>query len=464
MDIRCSREVVEKDYRLEASVYGIESRQARKDLEQSQCDIIHFDKFIADAFYLGRFRRVYVAEKEGVPFLLPSQMTEIYPKASKFVAPRQILEFENTRVQRGQVLLTRSGTIGNVSYVSRTLENQSVSDDVIRIRAIEYPGYIYAYLRSRIGRLLVSTNNYGAVVKHIEPKHLNNIPIPNPPAILKLEIHNLVEESFRLRDESNELMDEAQVQLKEALQLPAVDDLQEQAVQFNNTAGVLNYSVPLRDLCNRLDGSYHVPIVHVIERHLDKTAKEIVTVGDSRISQAVLLPGRFKRVYVQEGNGVVFFTGKDISELDPSDKKYLSFSQHNEKIKLDLTLREGMILVTCSGNIGNIAFVPKHWHGWAMTHDIIRIIPADNKISGYLYAWLSSPYARQLINRFTYGAVVGHIEKNHILSVSVPLLVDKNMENQINEMVLEANRKRTKAYELEQEALTVLNEKVICAR
>lgn len=459
------REIAERDYRLEASVYTGEGDRVRKNLEQCKWNMVRLgDMFISEAFYLGRFRRVYVEEKDGVPFILPSQITEIYPKANKYIAPKQVSEFENTRVQRGQVLLTRSGTIGNVSYVSQTLHNQSLSDDVIRIDPQEYSGYIYAYLRSRTGRLMIETNNYGAVVEHIEPEHLNNIPIPNPPTILKQEIQNLVEESFRLRDESNELMDEAQALLQEALRLPAIEELKTEAEQFDKTIGALNYSVPLGKLSNRLDGSYHTPIVRVIEQHLQKIAKEIVRVGDSRISQSVILPGRFKRIYVEEGKGIVFFSGKHISELDPFDKKYLSFSQHSQKIKSELTIKEGMILVTCSGTIGKITFVPEHWDGWAMTHDIIRILPADNKISGYLYAWLSSPYACELINRFTYGAVVGHIEKEHILRVSVPLLVDLKTQDQINEIVLEANRKRTEAYGLEQNALMVLDEKVIYAR
>ena len=173
------REVVEQD-RLEASVYGIEVRQARKDLEQCRWDITYFSDIFEEAFYCGRFKRIYVEAKEGIPFILPSQMTEVYPKASKFISPLTDIDIESTRVKKEQVLLTRSGTIGVVSYVSKTLENQSLSDDVIRIKAKKYSGYIYTYLKSKVGRLLITTNNYGAVVKHIEPEHLNNIPIPDP--------------------------------------------------------------------------------------------------------------------------------------------------------------------------------------------------------------------------------------------------------------------------------------------
>ena len=133
--------------------------------------------------------------------------------------------------------------------------------------------------------------------------------------------------------------------------------------------------------------------------------------GTCQISQSVILPGRFKRVYVEEGNGIVFFTGKHISELDPSDKKYLSFSQHTEKIENELVIREDMILITSSGTLANAVLVLKHWDGWAMTHDIIRVVPVNKEISGYLYAWLSSDYARELIHRFAYGAVVQAFRK-----------------------------------------------------
>ena len=459
------QEVIDSDYRLKASTFGIESRQIRTDLERCKWGIVHLgDKFIEDAFYLGRFKRTYVEEKVGIPFILPSQITEIYPKANKFISPTTNVDIESTRVEKGQVLLTRSGTIGVVSYVSKTLENQSLSDDVIRIKTTEHSGYVYAYLKSKVGNLLISTNNYGAVIQHIEPEHLNYIPIPNPPPILKQEIHDLIEESFKLRDESNELMDAAQVSLKTSLQLPSIEVLQERAEQFDKTASVLNYSVSSSEVIDRLDGSYYVPIVKAIEQHIVRMAKEVVKVGDSQISESVILPGRFKRVYVEEDSGVPFIGGKQIFELDPNNKKYLSLTQHGDRIKDELTLRENMILITCSGTIGKVVIVPKHWDGWTANQHIIRVMPPSDGIAGYLYAWLSSDYAYPLITRYIHGAVIDEINDGQVSEISIPLLPDRKMQWRINDIVLEANQKRTEAYNLEQEALKVLDEKVIYAR
>ena len=458
------QEVIDSDFQLKAGIYGIEARQVKKDLERCRWDIVHLNALIEDAFYGGRSKRVYIdkSNENAVGFLGSSEMLSVHPKPVKF-----LLKGDGTdkfALRKGQILLSRSGTIGNVSYVNSTLENYFVSEHAIRIISKEYPGYVYTFLKSKEGRVLVKSNMFGAVISQLEPEHLNRIPIPNPPPTLKQEIHDLIEESFRLRDESNELMDEAQMLLKTALQLPSTEALQKQAEQFDKTASVLNYSVSSSEVVDRLDGSFYVPIVKAIERHIAKTAREVVKVGDSRISESITLPERFKRVYVEEGNGVVFFGGKQLHELDPSNKKYLSIGQHKQRITSDLGINTNSILITRSGTIGKVAIVPEHWKGWIPNEHIIRVVPIDDEIAGYLYAWLSSDYAYPLVTRYIHGAVIDEINVEQVSEIAVPLLRDENIHKKINDTVLEANRKRTEAYNLEQEALRVLDEKVIYAR
>ena len=458
------QEVIDSDFRLKAGTYGIEARQIRKDLERSSWSIVHLNAFIENAFYGGRSKRVYIDKnnKNAVGFLGSSEMLSVYPKPVKF-----LLKTDGTdkfALKKGQILLSRSGTIGNVNYVNSTLENYFVSEHAIRIICREYPGYVYTFLKSKEGRVLVKSNMFGAVISQLEPEHLNRIPIPNPPPVLKQEIHDLIEESFRLRDESNELLDTAQVLLKEALELPSIEVLYEQAEQFDKTAGVLNYSVPLSKVIDRLDGSYYVPVVKVIEQHLVKTAKEVVKVGDARISQSVILPSHFKRIYVNEGEGTVLIGGKHIDSLDPADKKYLAAKQYQAKLKNDMLLAENMIIVSAKGTPGKVVTVPSHWQGWFISSNLIKIVPISKEIAGFLYCFLASPYGETLIKRQIYGAVVDIIEPIHVESIIVPFLRDEKIQREINDTVLEANRKRTEAYNLEQKALRVLNEKVIYAR
>lgn len=256
------------------------------------------------------------------------------------------------------------------------------------------------------------------------------------------------------------MIDEATSLLVKELQFPDIRSFD--VALHKMDAGVDTFSVKLSDLSGRLDASYHVPIVSAIVDHMKQHAAEVTTVGDSRVSKEIILPGRFKRVYVENGYGVPFFGGRSIGELDPSDKKYLSFSQHGDKIKKELTIHEGMILVTCSGTIGNVVLVPRHWDNWAMTHDIIRL-KANDCIRGYLFIWLQSIYASELLKSYTYGSVVPHIEKQHLAVMPVPILKNRKVQKRINDLALEANEKRYKAYMMEQQALHIIDNEVINA-
>ena len=459
------QEIVENDYRLEASVFNADARQARNDVQNCVFPVVALcgEDGLAQANHEARFKRVYV-EKSDYPLYQPAQINEIYPKPTAFISDLTPTDIDALKVKRRQVLLTCSGTIGHCTYVSRTLDNLIFSHDLIRIESKKYSGYIYAYLKSRIGFQIIGTNSYGGVVKHIEPEHLNDIPIPNPPSILKQKIHDLIEKSFDLRDKSNDLMDDAQELLKESFQFPSVDNLKTKVKQFDRDGSLQNYSVSLGKVNYRLDGSYYVPITQVLKDHLYKHALEVTTVGDPRISQSVILPGRFKRVYVEKGRGITFLGGKQILKLDPNNKKYLSLVHHEDRIKEQLTLHENFTLITCSGTIGKVALVPKHWDGWTANQHVIRVVPKSKNIAGYLYAWLSSDYARQLITHHTYGAVIDEISDGHVSEIPVPLCRDQKIQKQINTKVLAANRKRFEAYQIEQEALDILNKEVIYAQ
>lgn len=119
-----------------------------------------------------------------------------------------------------------------------------------------------------------------------------------------------------------------------------------------------------------------------------------------------------------------------------------------------------MILLTCSGTIGKVSLVPAYWDGWVMTHDLVRIV-ADVDKAGFLMVWLSSPYAKILIQTKAYGAVIQHIDSEHVCSVPVPFLADAGLQTAINELALTASSKRSEAYALEQSALRTMETEVL---
>ena len=457
-------EMVERGKRLEASVFDVEARQA--------WDLINNNKYpitslggangLTTSYTCGRFKRIWVKKSE-YPIYQPSSVVDLKPTPDGYISKKTKVDIDSLRVHRGQILLTCSGTIGKVSLVSKTLDNAIFSHDLLRIDC-KNPvdvGYIYTYLKSKIGSQILITNKYGAVITHIESEHLDTVPIPNAPDAIKSKINDLIIQSYALRDESNALIDQAQALLVKELNLPPISEIKVDTL--DKSKSVQTFNVKLSEMAGRADASYHVPIVDAIVDILKKNAAEVTTVGDERISKSVVLAGVFKRTYVEEEYGYPFLGGKEITQLNPKTEKFLSKAIHKSRYEKELKVTENTVLVTDRGTIGTVALVPKHWNNYAVSQNVLKLVPANNDIAGYIYVFLSSECGGILLRRQTYGSVVDMIDNHSLEMVEFPLLKNQDVQKQINDLALQANEKRYQAYLLEQEALKVLDEEVIYA-
>lgn len=459
-------EVINNSNRFEASAFSLDAKNAREIINNTKFinqPLFGEKGFTKTCFYPGRFKRIYISWKDrnAIGFLGSSEMLEIKPKPEKYLSKNQN-DIESLFLNKDDVLISRSGTIGNIAYASKTLLKYLISEHSIRLRNLQNAGYIYAFLKTDIGQTLIKTNTFGSVVNQIEPEHLKNVIIPNPPEILKKEIHNLVVKSYNLRDESNDLIDEAEKMLIEELKLPPIEDFKPK--YFDKENDIRNFEVSLSKLNNRFDGSYHIPLVDCLLKHLKNNASEIKLLGDNTLSNRIILAGVFKRTYVGENEGVPFLGGKDIMQLSPNIEKFLSRKVHEKLIKKSLEVKENMILITDRGTIGNVMIVPKHFEGWAVSQNVIKLECASNDIAGYIYAFLNSHYGEIFLQRETYGSVINMIDDKNVAKLPIPLLKNKEIQTKINNLVLEANKKRYEAYVLEQKAIKMVNEKVIYAK
>jgi len=125
--------------------------------------------------------------KDVEPYYTPSAVLQDRRDSVKWLdlsraTPKQIRDFDQVRVERGDILITRSGSIGRIAYITPGLAGSIVSDDAIRIR-ISNPdlrAYVYAFLNSAEAQNQLLRNEYGAVQQHLEPHHVADLLIPVP--------------------------------------------------------------------------------------------------------------------------------------------------------------------------------------------------------------------------------------------------------------------------------------------
>ncbi|OUC51325.1 hypothetical protein B7939_07105 [Eggerthia catenaformis] len=453
-------EVLERDNRLEASTFNIDRAHSIQLLENSKYDLVLLgtkEIGFKDCFYGPRAKRNYLTniDSTSIGFLGSSEMLDIYPDPVKFVSHDNSM-VDSLSLTEGTILISRSGTIGNVTFVGQTLSKFLVSEHAIRLVMNAFPGFVYTYLKTDVAQNLLHAEKFGSVILEIEPDALKNMLIPNAPALIKKKIHDLIMDSYANRDESNRLIDEAAKIMIEELELPPIDDLKKEA--FSYSKEINSFSIKLSDLNGRLESNYHLPIIKVLENHLREKA-DLVKLENKEITENIVLAGVFKRNYVQKGHGYPFLGGKEITQLSPETDKYLSKITHKKRYEKELRVKENWILVTDRGTIGKVVIVPKHMENMAVSQNVLKIVP---KIyPGYIYCFLNSDYGQILIKRQSYGSVVNMINDSSLGDVQIPIIKDREIVKKIDCLVLEANELRYQAYKQEQKAIEIMNREVL---
>jgi len=111
----------------------------------------------------------------------------------------------------------------------------------------------------------------------------------------------------------------------------------------------------------------------------------------------------------------------------------------------EMMLKQGQILVSCAGTVGNTRYVDQNLEGILGSQDIIRIDPNDElMLHGYLYAYLSSKTCFQYLQSYVYGSVVPRIDPKALKNLPIPVLSNK-LQIEINSKILKASSLRSMA-------------------
>jgi len=446
-------EVFGAGVRLEASAFSIEAHNAVTALENSGLQLIPLygeGGLCQKAHNAFRFKRIYVKSEQGVPFLSSSEIISLRPETERYLSRKYTRNLDMLSVQKWDVLISRSGTIGNIALATDAFTGKAVSEDVIRLSANDpdVAGFVAAFLRSRYGRPQLTQATYGSVIVHIELEHLKRVQIPDLPPIRQIAIGRLMCKASELRDEANRLLDEADRLLHERLNLPYL-----KSIAPSSSASAIA-KIKASQLMGRLEGSFHDPVAIAAEKQLGKISVEVTTVGDSRVTTEIRPITKFrKRTYVEKG-GIPLLSSKQIFQVDPVDVKRLAKGAHTKDLP-EIKLQENMIAVTRSGTIGRVQIIPKYMAEWTASEHATRFLASKDMNSGYLYAWLASDYGYCLITRYSYGSVILEVDKEMFSSVPIPL-PEPSIRDEIGNLVLKANQLRDEAWRNEQDAINKL--------
>lgn len=445
-------------YRLDAGVYSSEMLKTLDSIKTRNLRTLKLSD-ITEIFMPPLLKRTYIQDLHfGISFLSSSEMMEFDPQ-SNVISKADCQNWQLYEVRKGFIAISRSGTIGNITIIPSKWDRWCLTEDAIRVISRKgYLGLVYSFLRLPWMRDLIVGKKSGSVIDHIYEDDLKQLEVPIPTQSCIDELESTINKVLILREESDELLSRANSLIIEINGLPILHEseaawldpdrniesvlISSSAVFHNNHSGS-EY---------RLDAHYYNPLAQLAIRNIRQSKCAVKTIDD--VTERVFMCNRFKRNYVDEKYGVPFLSGKNIIQIRPTDLKHISLSETTDLD--DLKLEATWTLITRSGTIGRTCFVWKNYEDYSATEHIVRVVPNKEEIDpGYLYAFLSSPYGKQQVLRFTHGSVIDEVSDKQIKKVLLPL--SSNIEQKkIGDLVRAAYEKRAEAIRLEDEAQKIL--------
>jgi len=433
-------------YRLDCSPYLGGALEAKILLEELPLrkDKLHT---LTRGIYNGpQFTRNYVESPEyGVPFMTGSNMQyadlTVLPLLSKRDAHSNKLA--HLELQPGMSLISCSGTIGKMAYSRRDMAGVWSSQDILKV--VSDPdkiscGYLYAYLCSKFGIPLVASGTYGAIIQHLEPEHIADLPVPRLGDTLENEIHVLVEEASELRARASELINSA---TKRVSALIGEEDHQWKARHESSFAFG---SAKVSPVLHRLDAFHYVGYVG---EGLDLLGNRYTTLYE--VAEC-FRPNMMKRIRVEK-DGIPFLGGAELQTIHQEAEEQISLITRAVQ---QYVVSEGTVVFQCVGQrygiFGRPHLVNSDLAGKAVTEAVMRIIPKDPADAGYLVAYFRTEVGRRCLLAYSAGTSIPVLQEIGANQTRV-LWPDEDTRQDIAKLVVEGSELRAKASRLERQSV-----------
>ena len=444
--------------RLDGSFHLSDGLEVRKLVSKSPYGTTEIKDVSSNIYCPGIFKRNYV--KSGIPFLGGGDIQKQDLDSGKYLREKNTPNYEVLQIKKGWSLVTCGGTIGDAVFANNLLAKCWISQHVMRVIPQNIKeGMLYAYLASKYGKLLLTTNTYGSVIPTLNASNIANLPIPRFPEYFQQEVDNLVQEAARLRVESADMLTKAELLLKTEANLRELTSEDYDYFGPRNAERKLScFTVKRKDINTTTINAFN------LSERIRKTKDSIVC--KTKPLREVLLggdtfsTGSFPRVEVKEGIGVMLINQKDVFD-NIVKGKYIS----KRGVKTDNLVEYGEVLIAGVGTLGEsetfcrAIFANEDLVGQLVSGEFIRMKTNDEIPSGYLYAWLASDYGFRFLRNIQAGTKLCRPIPRLVLELPVPIL-DVETMIKIDSLVKKAHTKRYEANNCERKAIRMVEQEI----
>jgi hypothetical protein len=430
----------------------IEARKLLERLPVRKEPLASLTKGYNGGIYNGpMFRRNYVTDPEhGVPFLTGSGILladlSMLPLLSKKDAMSARLSY--LQIREGMTLISCSGAIGRMAYTRPEMDGIWSSQDLIKVvpnfdRIL--PGYLYAFLSSKFGIPLVVGGTYGAVIQHIEPYHIADLPVPRLGEEFETRAHVLIEQAAHLLNTYQTSIIRATENVFEHNGIHNIT-----LIDWLRDSSDLGFCIRRSDLEILRAWNY--------SRRADRIKQEIMSrhwsfLGDLVDAEWLKWRMMFKRIDADPEFGIEVITQRPLFRLFP-EGRWISRSyllSHSPRY----VVPDQTILIAKQGTLGEdelycrCEFITgKRMLERAYSDHCMRVVVREGSIDpGYLFAFLRSHAGFRLLRSLSEGSKQQDLHWRTVPTLPIPRCGEA-VEAKVGDEVRAAYRARNDAVDL----------------
>lgn len=168
-------------------------------------------------------------QTEGIPFIRVSNITKFGISQPEIYLDRKVFTDEDLRPKKDTILLSKDGSVGIAYKVEQDLD-VITSSALLHLTVTDkeiLPDYLTLVLNSKLTQMQAERDAGGSIIQHWRPYEIKQVLIPVLPLETQQKIASLIQESFRLKEESENLLEVA----KQAVEI-AIEKEEQTAMKF----------------------------------------------------------------------------------------------------------------------------------------------------------------------------------------------------------------------------------------
>lgn len=447
-------------FRLDSNPYLSGAVEARVILSRfpNKSPLHQVTKGFNGGIYNGpQFARNYVDDPAfGVPFITSGSMLSAdlsnLPLLKRKDAESRHLKY--LRLEPGMTLISCSGTIGRMIYARPDMDGIWSSQDVMKVvpdpEKIS-PGYLYAYLSGRYGVPQVISGTYGAIIQHIEPTHIWELPVPRLGEI-EAQADRLIAEAAQLRTDFQRLLNQATEMYFSSVGLRNMT-----SVEWHNSGRDLGFSSSLRFPRSLRALNFNPRYRNLIAQTRLRRYKEL---GEICREGLLGYGKRFKRVDCEPQFGVRLIGQRELFQITPEGRWVAPQYTPN-----DVYLTEDTILIAGQGTLGESEvfcrsqFITNTWLNYAYSEHFVRVRPSSEYSCAVVFAFLRSETAFRCMRSISTGSKQQSIHEGMLAEIPIPV-PPAQAQKDIEALVRKAYGARHRADALESQAVSLVEDAI----